>query len=320
MHALAFAAPFILLFLLFTLLLPGGGRRLRGQAGELVLDLATASTRVTELRDKCFAAVEKVGELRGMPADKRGDTFAADVRSAIDELTAMDTSFDAMLKIRQSLVDDDVRSRREKEGRGGPEAGTQDHGAADTRSVGARFVDDEGYQAWARSGSGQYEGEVRTLLTTSQVDTPSGGLFMPRGTPFLLPAAVDRRRMFVRDLVSGGTTTLNSVPYIRELNPRTNETGATSVAEGARSPRCRCSGSAPTRPVRKIAGVDPGDDRDPRRRPDAAVLHRRAPRLHADAARGGPGPQRQRHRPDLLGHPADQPACRPTPPRHRSTT
>ena len=253
MHAIALAAPLVLLFAVLALLMPRGARRI-GDAGELVLDLATATTRVTELRDKCFAAVEKVGELRSMPADKRGDTFTADVRAAIDELTAMDTSFDAMLKIRQSLVDDDIRSRRDAKG---PEAATGDHGSHDTRSVGARFVEDEGYQAWARSGSGMYEGEVRTLLTTSQVDTPSGGLFMPRGTPFLLPAAIDRRRAFVRDLVSGGTTTLNSVPYIRELNPRTNETGATSVAEGSPKPEVQMQWVGADAPVRKIAGWIP---------------------------------------------------------------
>lgn len=250
----ALALP-VLFLMVLALFMPRGSRRF-GDHGDLTLDAATATARVTELRDKCFAAVEKVGELRSLAVDKRGDTFAADVRSAIDELTAADLSFDAMLKVRQSLVDDDVRARQEN-GRG-PNAATGDHGSEDNRSVGARFVDDEGYAEWARSGgSGSFQGEVRTLLTSSTSDTPSAGIFRPVGTPFLLPAAIDRRRLFVRDALSTGTTTLASVPYIRELNPRTNEAGATSVAEGTPKAEVQMQWVQADAPARKIAGWIP---------------------------------------------------------------
>lgn len=254
MHAALALAPLVLLFLILALFMPRGTRRF-GDTGDLTLDLATATTRVGELRDRCFAAVEKVGELRAMPKDKQGETFVADVRAAIDDLTATDLSFDAMLKVRSSLLDDDIRSKQTN-GRG-PNAATGDHTEDDRRSAGARFTDAEGYQEWARSGSGNYQGEVRTLLTSSTSDTPSAGIFRPVGTPFLLPAAVDRRRLFVRDVISTGTTTLASVPYIRELSPRTNESGATSVAEGTAKPEVQMQWVQADAPARKIAAWIP---------------------------------------------------------------
>jgi HK97 family phage major capsid protein len=249
-------APLMFLVLLL-LAMPRGGVRRFNDRGDFTLDLAEATKRVTDLRDACFGAVTKVGELRALPADKRGETFSADVRSALDELTSTDTQFDAMLRIRASLAEDDVTTRQA--GSRGPDAGTGAHtGDVDVRSAGARFTDADGYADWAgRGGRGSFEGEVRTLLTTSQTDTATAGLFMPRGTPFLLPAAIDRRRLFIRDVLSTGTTGLNSVPYIRELNPRTNESGATSVAEGTLKPEVQMQWVSADAPARKIAAWIP---------------------------------------------------------------
>jgi HK97 family phage major capsid protein len=220
------------------------------------LDLATVTTLATEARDKAFGAVTKLNELRSTPADKRGDTFVADVRAAIDDLTAMDTSFEALQRIRQSVAEDDIRGRQQNGN--GPSAGTGDHSGPDRRSAGEQFTGDQAYEEWrTKGGSGTFELEVRTLLTSSSVDTPSAGIFMPRGTPFLLPAAIDRRRMFVRDVLSLGTTTLSSVPYIRELSPRTNETGATAVAEGTPKPEVQMQWVQADAPARKIAAWIP---------------------------------------------------------------
>lgn len=251
----ALTLPLLLLIALLYVL-PRGGSRLFNDRGDLTIDLAGATSRCTELRDKAFAAVTKVGELRSTPVDKRGDSFVADVRAALDELTATDSMFDTMLRVRNSLAEDDVRSRQQNGN--GPSAGTSDHTGPDRRSAGEQFTGDQAYEEWrSKGGSGTFELEVRTLLTSSSVDTPSAGLFMPRGTPFLLPAAIDRRRMFVRDVLSLGTTTLSSVPYIRELSPRTNETGATAVAEGTPKPEVQMQWVQADAPARKIAAWIP---------------------------------------------------------------
>jgi HK97 family phage major capsid protein len=221
-----------------------------------VVDVPALTEQAAGLRDACLASVTRVQELRSTPADKRGETFAGDVRSAIDDLHANDAMHQAVTRILRAAADEDARSR----GRGnGPTAATGAHTGEgpDLRSLGQRVADDEGYKTFAeRGGRGLAEVEVRTTITTGAATTDAG-IFMPRGTPFLLSAAVDQRRAFVRDLLSTGTTGLNSVPYIRELNPRTNETGATTVAEGAPKPEVQMEFTQKDAPARKIAAWIP---------------------------------------------------------------
>lgn len=227
------------------------GPRLHPQAGEVAtLDLPALTQRAKDLTEQAINAVTKVGELRSKPADQRGDTYTADVRAALDELNSVDAMHATVTRILRDATPTDERSR-------GPVAGTASHEGPDLRTAGQRFVEEEGYSDFAARGArGVFEAEVRTLLDTA-VTSPAAGLFMPQGTPTLNPAATDRRRLFVRDLLSTGTTGLNSVPYIRELSPRTNETGATTVAEGAAKPEVTMQFVAADAPVRKIAAWIP---------------------------------------------------------------
>lgn len=222
------------------------------------LDVTALTERAAELRDTCLNAVTRVSELRSLPTDKRGETFAADLRSATVELESADAMHQTLTRILRDHADEDERSRRPQGT--GPSAATGAHtgDGPDLRSLGQQVIDDEAYQEFAARGArgGEVGVEVRTLLDTA-VTSPAAGLFMPQGTPFLNTAALDRRRLFVRDLLSTGTTGLNSVPYIRELSPRTNETGATTVAEGAAKPEVTMQFVAADAPVRKIAAWIP---------------------------------------------------------------
>lgn len=218
-----------------------------------LLDVADLEKRAAELTDQAMAAVTRVGELRALPTDKRGESFAADFRGARDELNAVDAMHATVTRLLREAAA--AEERASDHGRG-PKAGTGAHDSdgPDTRSLGQRVTDDEAYQAFAASGARGGSVEVRALLTTSSSDTQNAGLFMPRGTPFLSDGAIRRRRLFVRDLLSTGTTGLNSVPYIRETTPSTNETGATTVAEADAKPEVTMQFTSADAPVRKIAG------------------------------------------------------------------
>lgn len=223
-----------------------------------VLDLADLEQRSNELTDQALAAVTRVGELRSIPKEKRGESYQADLRGAVDELHSVDAqhvTVGRLLRTATEAAEAAAEAERAKKGRG-PRAGTGAHDidGPDMRSLGQRVTDDERYQEFAASGARGGNVEVRALLTTSSGDTQNAGLFMPRGTPFLNDGAIRRRRLFVRDLLSTGTTGLNSVPYIRETTPATNETGATTVAEGAAKPEVTMQFTSADAPVRKIAG------------------------------------------------------------------
>lgn len=93
--------------------------------------------------------------------------------------------------------------------------------------------------------------EVRNLLSSVSAD---GGVFRPVGTPELNTGAIQRRRMWLRDVLSVQTTGLSSVPYIREVDADTSEFGASAVAEASAKPEVSASFLQVDAPVRKIAG------------------------------------------------------------------
>jgi HK97 family phage major capsid protein len=105
----------------------------------------------------------------------------------------------------------------------------------------------------ARSGRGFDGVEVRNLLTSTSAGTSGSNLFVPVGTPFLSQGGLQRRRPFVRDLLSVQQTGLASVPYIRELNEVTNEAGATTVSEASAKPEVTMEFQPADAPIRKIA-------------------------------------------------------------------
>lgn len=209
---------------------------------EATLSLDELATRRSELRSSLLEAGDKLRELRAMPADRRGDTYESDVRAAISAIHTQDPELVALERIAESMV----AEARAAEASRGPSAAHAPLGEA--RSAGHTFVESDEYRD--RNGVRSEPVEVRTLLSTETSD-PAAGLWMPVGTP--IPPQERRARLFVRDLLSTQTTTLNSVPYLKELNPATNETGASSVAEGAAKPEVTMQFVQADAPVRKIA-------------------------------------------------------------------
>ena len=194
--------------------------------------------------------LEAGDELRGLHA-RRPDTsdtdatrsWQRDVRAATDLIHLADPVLQTM-----------ERAGAGTGARGGVGTGT-DVGAAG-ESWGESFIRSAEYEARdQQSGAMRDSHEVRTLLTTDQTATPAAGLWMPRGTP--IPPLRRRMRLFVRDLISVVPTGLNSVPYIRELNPSTNEVSATAVAEGTAKPEVTMEFAPFDAPVRKIAAWIP---------------------------------------------------------------
>ncbi len=224
-----------------------------------------------ELRASAMEVASKLRELRSKEADKRGDTWQDEVRVSTAQLIAIDAeerivSRAEEMEMRQMRWDTDVAEEADRlahpeKYRGkGPAAATGDLGNRETRSAGEIFATSPEFRAWVESSGGNgtspgVQAEVRTLITTSQTDTPEGGLFMPRGTPYL--GNIDRRRLFVRQLLPNGNTELNSVPYIREVSPRSQETQATAVAEATAKPEVQMQFVEADAIVRKIAAWVP---------------------------------------------------------------
>jgi HK97 family phage major capsid protein len=221
----------------------------------------TEKPDAAELRTHLRAAADYVIDLQAKPHDQRGDGFAEDVRSGIDFLQTFDPIERVVseAEAREAQAEADKRAREaaeraERAGLRGPSASFAGD-AEQPRSPGAEVVLADGYEDFAkRGGHGMFEVEVRALLTTGDDDAigSGAGIWRPVGTPTLNASAIRARRLFVRDLLSTGQTGLSSIPYIRELNAATNETGAAMTSEGSAKAEVTMEFTPADAPVRKI--------------------------------------------------------------------
>lgn len=211
---------------------------------------------LAKVRGHLSDAAKYALELRSHPADKRGDNYVEDVRSAIDfihEFDPIERALTAAARPVEVIL----------EGRGGRSLGA-DIDDIEIRSLGHQVVEAKGFDEWQSSGrQGAFAVETRNLIgefgSGSQFATGVTS-FMPVGQPSLSVPSLQRRRMFVRDLCTVQSTGLSSVPYFRELNAQTNEAGALMVSEGSAKPEVALEFQAADAPVRKIAAWLPVTD------------------------------------------------------------
>lgn len=217
--------------------------------------LQDAQKRSAELIDTLFERGAKLGELRTLDPAKRTETWDKDLRSALTDVKVLDAELSVTLRTIDALdTDRNVRTV----GGSGPKGATQSGPQA--RTMGEIVAADKDLADWVKQTRGagvSPEVQVRTLLDTAGTGSTGSNLWMPVGTPYLSPNAVQRRRLFIRDVLPSADTSLASVPYIRELNSDTNALGATTVAEGAVKPEVTMAFTSADAPIRKIAAWIP---------------------------------------------------------------
>lgn len=218
-------------------------------------DTDTKVPTLKELFDASIAAGDKWRELRSMPADKQGESYAADVRSATAEVEIADRTY-SQAERRATFEMLQAATAAANAGQG-PGAATGDGKKREPRSLGDAVVLAEQYKDFSEKRAYNMSVEVRDIFPPIglPVDQTTGpGLFVPRGTPFLPTQAIDRMRLFVRDLISGGQTTLENIPYIRENSPDpTGASGAQMVAAGTLKPEVTMNFAPDQATVQKIA-------------------------------------------------------------------
>lgn len=223
----------------------------------------TDQADAAEIRTHLKAAADELIQLQRQPHDKRGDTFADDVRAAAQFIETFDPVERVLSAAERTAAQADAeqraaadRKRLEELGIRGPIAAGADL-TERARTAGDEVVLADGYEEFQqRGGRGTFETEVRLLLTSND-DTADAGLWRPVGSPQLNANAIQQRRLFVRDLLSTGTTGLASFPYIRELNASTNETGAAMTSEGSAKAEVTMQFVSADAPARKITAWIP---------------------------------------------------------------
>jgi HK97 family phage major capsid protein len=116
---------------------------------------------------------------------------------------------------------------------------------AEVKSVGQRFVDDDGYKAIGGNASwrGRHAVEVKNITSA----TAAGVVRADRSPEFVM---LPNRRMTIRDLLTPGTTSSNAVEFVREA---TFTNAAAPVAEAGAKPQSAMTTALTTVNVRTIA-------------------------------------------------------------------
>lgn len=197
-----------------------GGKSAADLAAEFKRDFDTKHDKVKEIAEKALAEAEK--------GIKTSDT----VKELADQaITGMNEAKARMDELEQKMA----------RGRGGDDV---------ARTAGERFVEDEGFKAFAGQTRprGRHIVEVKdiTSLTTDAAGSV-GTLVQPQRVGGI---ELPQRRMTIRALLAQGRTASNSIEYDKE---KVFTNSAAPVAEGAAKPQSELQYEEATAPVRTIA-------------------------------------------------------------------
>lgn len=231
----------------------------------MAVPVLTRDATVADVRKATTECARDLIELRATPADKRGESYATDVREHADFILNADLLEKALLAGQRQA--DDEAAEKNRRGARSFAAGTE----PEFRSVGHQVVEAEGFEEWAKGNRSQpfvvdvrnpIGGEVRNLIGGFTVDPLASGsdAWLPVATPQMAVGSIQRRRAFVRDLLSVQSTGLRVIPYVRETNQLTNETGAQMVSEGSAKPEVTAEFETYNAIVEKIAAWLPITD------------------------------------------------------------
>jgi len=195
-------------------------------------------------------------ELRSRPADKRGDGYTEDVRSAVDFIHEFSAIEDAQTRAARPV-------ETAGDARGGRGNGADLGNGPERRSLGQQVVETEGFEDWQSSGRrGAFNTETRTLIggfTTGAYDTNSDA-WLPVNSRELHTPSLQRRRPFLRDLLGVQATGLASFAYMQETTASTYETGADMTSEGSAKAEVVMLFTPADAPARKISAWIPVTD------------------------------------------------------------
>ena len=213
---------------------------------------APAETRAASWSETDYTT--RFAEVRSELADSLGtddDTHRAAYASLAAEVDQLDVEY------RIVLMQHEREQRTRAFGTGQVNAAMLSMGQEEYRSVGQLVVENEEFREWANLNVGRERisnsplVELRTLITEASGSATGANYLLPVGQPYL--GNVRRMRLFLRDIMAGGSTTLSAIPYVRELNAASNATSASTVAENATKPEAVIAFSSALAPTTVIA-------------------------------------------------------------------
>lgn len=230
----------------------------------MAVPVLTPDASLSEIRTAAADSARGLLELRAIPADKRGESWAADVREHADAVVHYDLAEKGKAAAERAAL---AQAESESRGSKSQRASLQ----PELRSVGEQVVSNDDYEAWARGNRSQpfvidvrnqLGGEVRNLIGGFSTGAYESGTqnWLPVVTPQMVAGSQQRRGGYLRDLMTVSPTGLKVIPYVREEAQVTNETGAQMVSEGSAKPEVTMTFETYSAIVEKIAAWLPVTD------------------------------------------------------------
>lgn len=175
---------------------------------QLVKQLKDATDQVKSFAEKTDAELKRLG----------GATD--DTKKAAD---------DAVIKM--NAIGDRITDLEQKLARRGLEAPER------AKSIGQEFIENEEFKAAIPSlrGKGYFSMPVKAIISalTTDADGSAGDLIVPQRQPGIL--GLPQRRMTIRDLLTPGRTSSNSIQYVKETGFTNNAATVTETAGTAKA-------------------------------------------------------------------------------------
>ncbi|OZI56746.1 phage major capsid protein [Bordetella genomosp. 4] len=143
--------------------------------------------------------------------------LSEETKASVDKLLVQQGELQARLQAAEQLI-------VKMEGGGG---------AGRPKSMGEEFIAADGFDAFAAKAAGGAKGSfsVPVKAAVTSLDTSAGELIQPTRVGLIQPV---QQRLFIRDLLSWGRTTSNSIEYVRESGFTNN---ADVVSENPANPK-----------------------------------------------------------------------------------
>lgn len=200
------------------------------------LMMATAAAVVPET---IAAELKRIGDdVKSMAEQAQKEIKAhaklsEETRAKVDELLTKQGELQANLQAAEQKL-----ARIETGGGGSPAANTW----------GEQLTQDDDFQSWAKRPGARFSMDVRAVVTSG--GSSAGDLIVPDRVPGIMMPAL--RRLTIRDLISWGRTTSNSVEFVREL-VFTNNAAPVSENPSSTKPESNITFEADSAPVATIA-------------------------------------------------------------------
>lgn len=183
-------------------------------------DVLTAEQMAEDIKKAHSEAFDKVKTIaeEALGKAKTGEAMTASAKEAADEaLVKMNELGEQIAGIEQKLA---------RDGGGGGE---------ERKSLGQRFVENDGVKAWLESAPTKGKADMKVKATLTTLTTDADGSVGDGAAPTRLPGMIElpQRRMTVRDLLTPGRMDGNSLEYVQETGFNNN---AAPVAEDVAKP------------------------------------------------------------------------------------